>query len=67
MLLTEYNEAETMERFEKDGERKGDRNRMIRVAQGMVREGIGFDVIARVLQISVDEVKSISGIKPEKA
>ena len=67
MLLTEYNEAETMERFEKDGERKGDRNRMIRVGQGMVREGIGFDVIARVLQISVDEVKSISGIKPEKA
>ena len=67
MLLTEYNEAETMERFEKDGERKGDRNRMIRDAQGMVREGIGFDVIARVLQISVDEVKSISGIKPKKA
>ena len=60
MLLTEYNEAETMERFEKDGDRK----RMISAAQGMQKEGIGFDVIARVLQISVDEVKSILGIKP---
>lgn len=59
MLLTEYNEAETMELFRNDGKKEGDRKRMIRDAQGMHKEGIGFDVIARVLQISVEEVKNI--------
>ena len=63
MLLTEYNEAEAMELFEKDGDRK----RMISDARGMEKEGIDIDVIARVLQISIDEAKKILGIKPKLA
>ena len=59
MLLTEYNEAEAMELFEKDGDRK----RMISAARGFYKEGIGVDIIARALQISIDEVKRIVGIE----
>ena len=63
MLLTEYNEAETMRRFERDGYRKGDRDRMISTAQGMQKEGLGLDMIARILQISVNEVKELLPLK----
>ena len=59
MLLTEYNEAEAMELFEKDGDRK----RMISAARGFYKEGIGVDIIARALQISIDEVKRSVGIE----
>lgn len=63
MLLTEYNEAETMEMFERYGKRK----QMIEDARGMQKEGIGFEVIARILKISVEEVKTILGIKTNLA
>ena len=63
MLLTEYNEAEAMELFEKDGDRK----RMISAARGMNQEGIALDVIARILKISIDEVKNILGVESNLA
>ncbi len=33
----------------------------------MQKEGIGFEVIARILKISVEEVKTILGIKTNLA
>jgi len=40
---------------------------MIEDARGMQKEGIGFEVIARILKISVEEVKTILGIKTNLA
>ena len=66
MFITEYDEAATMEKFKKEylaqGLSQGDRQRMEKDARGMYKEGIAPDIIARILNTTVEDVKEILGL-----
>ena len=74
MFITEYDEAATMEKFKKEylaqglsqglpqGLSQGDRQRMEKDARGMHKEGIAPDIIARILNTTVEDVKEILGL-----
>ena len=66
MFITEYDEAATMEKFKKvylsQGLSRGDRQRMEKDARGMYKEGIAPDIIARILNTTVEDVKEILGL-----
>ena len=65
MFITEYDEAATMEKFKKglsQGLSQGDRQRMEKDARGMYKEGIAPDIIARILNTTVEDVKEILGL-----
>ena len=57
MLLTEYHEAEAMERFGEDGWREGRCEGRKVMAVEMHREGVATDVIARIAKESADVVE----------
>ena len=66
MFITEYDEAATMEKFKKEylaqGLSQGDHQRMEKDARGMYKEGIAPDIIARILNTTVEDVKEILGL-----
>ena len=70
MFITEYDEAATMEKFKKEylaqglsqGLSQGDRQRMEKGDRGMYKEGIAPDIIARILNTTVEDVKEILGL-----
>lgn len=59
MFITEYDEAATMEKFK----READRSRMEKDARGMYKKGLSLDDIAEVLEVNVDVVEQILGLK----
>jgi hypothetical protein len=71
MFITEYDEAATLEKFKKEyleqglsqGLSQGTLQQMEKDARGMYEEGIGPDVIARILKIPVEDVEVILGLK----
>lgn len=67
MLITEYDEAATLEKFKKEylaqGFSQGTRQQMEKDAKGMYEEGIAPDVISRILKIPVEDVEAILGVK----
>ena len=71
MFITEYDEAATLEKFKKEyleqglsqGISQGTLQQMEKDARGMYEEGIGPDVIARILKIPVEDVEVILGLK----
>ena len=62
MLLTEYNEQETMELFRQDGIRKGESSRMEKDARGMYAAELKPEAIAKIQDIPVSRVYEILGL-----
>lgn len=63
MFITEYDEAATMEKFKKEYLSQGTRQQMEKDAKGMYKKGLTPDAIAEILDISVQDVNVILGLK----